>query len=337
MRAVRVTVLFVVGVVVSGCGVGTPAETALTLRQALPSASLVISQVFGAGGATGTGSTPAYRTDFVELHNVSGQPVALGPLTLQYASFMGLNWQVADFDAAASVPPGGYHLVAFTSGMTTIGPTLPTPDTSNPFVDLARAEFKLALVTGITPLTGTCPLTGPDASRIVDFVGSGTANCFEGAAAPPASVTTGLVRKGNGCLDTDRNADDFEAIAPVARNASTPAVSCFADGGSSGLPDAGSVVDAGVADGGVSVVDAGTRPDAGTMTDAGSTVDAGVRPDAGAPSGDAGSAFDGGAQAPDAGMTPVLNARTGCRCSSVDASSFLFALGVLVVARRRVR
>ncbi|MBL8920287.1 MAG: hypothetical protein JNJ54_15580 [Myxococcaceae bacterium] len=308
------------------------------LRQPLPSTTLVISAVFGAGGVIGTGSTPAFRTDFVELHNVSGQPIALGPLTLQHAAFMGSNWQVADFEPTASVPAGGYHLVAFTSGMTTIGAPLPPPDTSNAFIDLARSELKLALVTGAAALGTTCPLSGAEASRVIDFVGSGTANCFEGAPAPPASVTAGLVRRAQGCLDTDRNADDFEALAPVPRNAAAPPIFCFPDGGSSAVPDAG----APAPDGGV---DAGAvAPDAGPPPDAGST-----RPDAGAPTSDAGSPVDAGRPPPDGGdvgdagqtmMTdggggPGLSARSGCRCSSVDASTFFATLALASLLRRR--
>ena len=173
--------------------------------------------------------------------------------------------------------------------------------------------------------------------RVVDFVGAGSANCFEGArdaGAPPASVTTGLVRKNDGCLDTDVNADDFEAITPTARNAASPIVVCFADGGSSGTPDAGVVVmDAGV-DAGQPAPDAGGVVDAGTMM----PPDAG-RPDAGAAMVDAGlSSPDAGradaGMAADAGTTPMLNARSGCRCSSVDASTFFAVLALVTLARR---
>lgn len=308
------------------------------LRQPLPSTTLVISKVFGAGGAIGTGSTPAFRTDFVELHNVSGQSVALGPLSLQYASFMGSNWQVADFEPSAAVPAGGYHLVAFTSGMTTIGAPLPPPDTSNAFIDLARAELKLALVTGVGPLGSACPLSGAEASRVIDFVGSGTANCFEGAPAPPASVTTGLVRKAEGCLDTDRNADDFEALPPTPRNAASAAVVCFPDGGASVVPDAGAPAPDGGVDGGGARPDAGApppdagapRPDAGVAPgDAGSPVDAGHSPP------DAGDVSDAGPTVLDGGAGPGLSARTGCRCSSIDAGTFFAALALASLVRRR--
>lgn len=267
MPPVRVSfpVLMVV-VLTTGCGPEREGDVG-SLRQPLPSTSLVISQVFGSGGAIGTPSPPPYRTDFLELHNVSGQAVSLGSFTVQYASSMGTNWLVADFDPGAMVPAGGYHLVAFPSGMTTRGAPLPTPDTTNPLIDLARVDFKLALVDGVAPLTLACPLAGAEAMRVVDFVGAGSANCFEGArdaGTPPASVTTGLVRKNDGCLDTDVNADDFETTTPTARNAASPVVVCLADGGSSGTPDAGVVMmDAGLDAGGLS-------PDAGVVVDAAS-------------------------------------------------------------------
>jgi len=310
------------------------------VQQPLPSTTLVISQVFGAGGAIGTPSPPPYRTDFVELHNTSGATVALGNTTVQYASALGTNWLVADFDPGASVPAGGYHLIAFSSGMSTRGAPLPTPDTVNPLIDLARSDFKLAVVDGVAPLSASCPLATAEAARVIDFVGAGTANCFEAAegaadaGAPAPSVTTGLVRRAEGCLDTDVNALDFEATTPVARNSASPAVFCFPDGGSSGTPDAGSVPgDAGL-DAGPAPFDAGFDAGAMTPVDAGRP-DAGLPPpDAGAVVPDAGPSSDAGSP-PDAGTAPPLNARSGCRCSSVDASTFLLALGVVALARRR--
>lgn len=329
---VRPLLSSLVAVLFAACG--PELEPTAALKQALPSSTVVISQYYGSGGTTGQPMQPPFRTDFIELHNVSAQPVALGSLTLQYAAFMGSNWIVSDFDPAATIPAGGFHLVAFRAGQTTIGAALPAPDTVNVTLDLGRAEFKLAIVDGVTPLTGTCPRTGPDATRIIDFLGAGTANCFEGTAAPAASIVTGLLRKGDGCLDTDDNAADFIATTPSPRNAATGPVLCFGDGGSTGIPDAGQpAVDAGAADAGVRPVDAGAPVDAGVVT-----VDAGS-PDAGRVTVDAGSPLDAGshsdAGAADGGTTPTLTARSGCKCSSVDASTFVFALALVAFGRRR--
>lgn len=336
----RVRRVFLFLSLLSGCGVERGEDSAVK-QQALPSTSVVISQLFGSGGATGTTMVPPFRTDFIELHNVSTQPVSLANFSLQYAASMGSNWVVASFDPQASITAGGFHLVALTASTGARGAQLPPADTSNPLIDLARVDLKLGLVDGVSPLTGACPLQGADAPRIIDFVGAGAANCFEGATdagAPSANVATGLARKADGCLDTDVNADDFEVVTPAPRNAATPAIFCFSDGGSSGTPDAGTVSpDAGI------VVDAGSATDAGVPPiDAGLVVDAGAR-DAGTPTPDGGSrpvdagTPDAGASGVDAGTTPNLTARSGCRCSSIDAFGLLATIVLLSLRRRWVR
>ena len=70
--------------------------------------------------------------------------------------------------------------------------------------------------------TGGCPT-----ANVVDLVGYGTANCFEGtAAAPAASNTTAVLRAQNGCVDNDQNGSDFAAGPPAPRNSATAAAAC---------------------------------------------------------------------------------------------------------------
>jgi hypothetical protein len=323
-KALRLSVL---ALTVAACGAGEPG--AGTTRQALGSTSVVVSQVFGGGGSPGT-PAPPWRTDFIELHNVSDQPVPLGGLSLQYAAALGNNWLVADFDPAATIEAGAFHLVALTQTTGPRGLPLPTPDTVNVFLNVST-DFKVALVAGVTPLTGVCPL--PNA-QVIDFVGVGTANCQEGAAtASAASVTTAVVRKNAGCQDTDQSAADFELLAPAPMN-SAVVVRCFVDGGTSF--DAGGVaVDAGAGaadagrDAGSSLPDAGALVrDAGPV-DAGDAVDAGGAVDAGRSS-----AVDAGAV--DGGTAPSLVARPGCGCSGSGAELLgLMGLWVWRKAGRR--
>jgi hypothetical protein len=61
---------------------------------------------------------------------------------------------------------------------------------------------------------------------IVDLVGWGTANFFEGAAAPTTSNTTALLRNSSGCAETDNNLADFSVGAPNPRNTSSPLNPC---------------------------------------------------------------------------------------------------------------
>jgi len=175
---------------------------------------LVLRQVYGGGGNTNA----PFKNDFVELFNPSNTAIPLAGISVQYASTTGTTWQAVAMPMAASIPPGGSFLVQLAAGTGT-APALPTPDVTGT-INMSATTGKVALVAGTTALTGACPTTD-----VIDFLGFGTANCFEGAATAPAGTnTTSLTRAMGGCTDSDDNAADFTAIAPVPRNsASTPA------------------------------------------------------------------------------------------------------------------
>lgn len=187
---------------------------------------MVISQVWGGGNVTA--GTP--NTDYVELFNAGDASQDLSGWSLQIASSTATTWTAANkLDLSGSVAPGQYFLVQV--GPTgTIGLPLPTPDmtmaTSTAAV-LTSTSGKAALCNSTTLLTGSgCPFS----ASVVDFVGYGTtANCREGSStadnAPAGSTTgTGLtpLRRCEGLLDTDNNANDFRARTPKPRNTSYP-------------------------------------------------------------------------------------------------------------------
>ena len=104
---------------------------------------------------------------------------------------------------------------------------LPTPDiTDLTPISLSATGAKLALVSSITSLGGnggSTPIPPANLALIVDLVGWGGANYFEGAGAAPAtSNTTALFRLGGGLVDTDNNAADFVTGAPTPRNSTSP-------------------------------------------------------------------------------------------------------------------
>ncbi len=71
------------------------------------------------------------------------------------------------------------------------------------------------------------PCTAAQLAQIVDLVGYGAANFFEGAGPAPAiSGTTADFRAENGCTDTDNNNLDFAAIGaePAQHRDGTTAV-----------------------------------------------------------------------------------------------------------------
>ena len=192
---------------------------ALFLTPASPahaaSPNIVISQVYGGGGNT---SAP-YTNDFVELFNRGNSTVSVAGWSVQYASAAGTGWAVNSL--SGSIPPGGYYLVQLAGGA--IGVALPTPNatgTSN----MSGTAGKVALVNLSTALAAVaCPAN----ANIIDFVGyGGTANCFEGAAAPAPSNTSSILRAGGGCVDSDANSTNFSTGAPNPRNSASTASLC---------------------------------------------------------------------------------------------------------------
>ena len=65
------------------------------------------------------------------------------------------------------------------------------------------------------------------------YGGAGTPTCFETTPVAALDNLTAAVRKGNGCIDTDNNANDFITIGPIPRNSSRPPNIC---GGNPALP-----------------------------------------------------------------------------------------------------
>ena len=198
---------------------------------AAPSADVVISQVYGGGGNAGA----TYTHDFIELFNRGSAPVSLSGLSLQYTSATGTGHFGSGASLITELPavtlqPGQYFLVQEAS-TAAVGAPLPTPDvTDGSPIAMAAGAGKVALVTGTTSLgcNGGSTLCPPAAlARIIDLVGYGNANFFEGAAAAPTLTnTTAAFRNDSGCSETDDNAADFSAATPAPRNTSSAPHPC---------------------------------------------------------------------------------------------------------------
>lgn len=180
-------------------------------------AQVVISQAYGGGGNAGATLTH----DFVELLNTGSTSASLNGMSIQYASATGSTWQVTVLPDVTLLP-GQYYLIqqAQGAGGTT---ALPTPDLiPATAIPMAGTNFKLLLANTVDVQTGTCP-TG---AQILDFVGFGSANCFEGTVAGVLSNTTAGIRVNGGCQDTNNNADDFVVAEPTPRNTASPINNC---------------------------------------------------------------------------------------------------------------
>jgi predicted extracellular nuclease len=168
-----------------------------------------ISQVYGGGGNAGATLT----NDFIELYNRGTASVDLDGWSVQYASAAGASWQVTTL--SGTLAAGSHYLVGEAAGSGGTTP-LPAPDATGS-INMSAASGKVALVTDATALA--CGATCSSDPSVRDFVGYGTANDFETAAAPGLSNTTADLRAADGVTDTDNNAADFTAAAPDPRNA----------------------------------------------------------------------------------------------------------------------
>lgn len=190
---------------------------ALSVSCAFASPSgLVISQVYGGGGNSGA----TLKNDFIELFNASSAPITLTGYAVQYTSATGTGtWTVTTL--TGSIPAGGYYLVqeAVGAGGTV---NLPTPDATGT-IAMSGTAGKVALTSTVTALTGTAPIT----AAVIDMVGYGATNIYEGSApASGLSNTLADLRLNAGCTDTDNNAADFAPLAPSPRNTASAKVDC---------------------------------------------------------------------------------------------------------------
>jgi hypothetical protein len=191
-------------------------------------AMVVISQVYGGGGNSQALSTLmislSYSTAAVHRYpwraGRSSMPVRPGREIL-----VANSGQLTELPNV-TLQPGQYLLVQQASGGGS-GVPLPTPDVidSTP-INMAAGSGKVALVSDSVTLGcngGSTPCDAGQLARIVDLVGYGNANFFEGSGtAPTLSNSTAAFRAENGCVDTDDNSADFSAAAPAPRNTASP-------------------------------------------------------------------------------------------------------------------
>ncbi|MDD4042799.1 MAG: ExeM/NucH family extracellular endonuclease [Anaerolineaceae bacterium] len=198
------------------------------------SPDLRISQVYGGGG----NSDATYTHDFIEIFNSGSNAVSLSGMSVQYASGIGTGNFGSNSTQITELPDitldsGHYYLIQEASSGS-IGAPLPvTADfTDTTPINMSGSGGKVALVNSQTSLgcNGSSTVCSPaQLALIVDLVGYGGANFYEGtAAAPVLGNSTSAQRKGGGCIDTDDNGADFEELTPAPRNSASPTHSCGA-------------------------------------------------------------------------------------------------------------
>jgi DNA/RNA endonuclease G (NUC1) len=183
-----------------------------------PPNNVVISQVYGGGGNSGS----TLKNDYIELINHSNAPVDLSGWSVQAFVSTTSTWQVTPLTNTV-LQPGQYYLIqeAAQGGGTD---NLPTPDAVGT-IPVSSTSTKVALVNNTTTITAACPNAA--AAGIVDLVGYGGTDCFEGSGtAPTLDSLTANFRRNEGCFDTNQNANDFVTGSPSPRNTSSPTHDC---------------------------------------------------------------------------------------------------------------
>jgi len=142
----------------------------------------VLSEIYGGGGNSGS----YWQNDFIELYNPTDNDMSLDGWSVQYAPAESSNWNVTELSGV--IPSQGFYLIEEYQG---VGgeEALPAPDISGN-INLAAGSGKVTLVSSTEEISGLAD------DNVVDFIGYGGANEFEGeAGAPDASNTDSIERK----------------------------------------------------------------------------------------------------------------------------------------------
>ena len=180
LTLVMMAILLMFGMV--GIQAASPVKAANPLR---------ISQVYGGGGSVGS----TYTHDFVEIFNSGSSPVSLAGMSIQYASATSTGNFGATPQLRTELPnvvlgPGQYFLIQEIGGAN--GSPLPlAPDlVDDTPINLSGTAGKVALVNSTISLGcngGSTPCPPEQLALIIDLLGFGTANFYEGSAPAPAA------------------------------------------------------------------------------------------------------------------------------------------------------
>jgi hypothetical protein len=186
---------------------------------------VVIAEVYGGGGNSGA----YYDEDYIILYNPTSTSVDLSSWSVQYAPSTSSNWLTTTLSGTISA--GSYYAIGEHEGSS--GNSLPfTPDVTDSH-SLATSDGKVALADNVTAFSTNDPQTDDNSAHLIDFVGYGGANSYEGSAAAPSPSNTESIRRldnrgnqtygtnGSG-WDTNDNGNDFYIATPDNSNPPLP-------------------------------------------------------------------------------------------------------------------
>jgi len=205
------------GTVNSGAAPGNP-----------PPAHVVINQVYGGGGNSGS----VLKNDFIELFNNEDTAVNLQGWSVQYTSAAGTTWQMTTL--SGMIPAHGFWLIREAAGSSTTA-TFPAADDITGTIAMGAGSGKVILCNCIIAQSGANP-PGADLNdtTVRDKVGygAGTNGSETSPAAGPASGdNTSSVQRITDGVDHDNNSTDLQLATALPRNStyttSKPVVTGF--------------------------------------------------------------------------------------------------------------
>ncbi|GAA5527683.1 ExeM/NucH family extracellular endonuclease [Herpetosiphon gulosus] len=186
--------------------IGTSLSATYTTPTSAVSTSLVISQFQTAGGTA--------DDEFIEIHNISANPVDLNGHRVVYRAAAGVNdVSIASWTTSVVIPAGGFYLLG---RATSYDGTVTADTTFGSGISGTGGGFAIrngALNTG----------------TIIDSVGFGgaTNEFVEGTVVAAPSANNSAQRNNSSCTDTDNNTADFSLLTPSdPRNSASTAVTC---------------------------------------------------------------------------------------------------------------
>jgi hypothetical protein len=200
--------------------------------QTIADSNIRISQIYTRGGEAGS----TFQNDYIELFNRGNVDVDINGWTLSIANFAGTppNIQISSAGVKFNNPngiiigPGKHFLIKF-GGSGTGGQPINNPDANLNPVPISDTGGQIVLVAKDKTLPfGYCP-AAPDLSGVVvDYVGYGTAICYERTVTLAPQPDKSLTRVGGGCTDNNDNLADFSFAAPSPRARTDAATPCGA-------------------------------------------------------------------------------------------------------------
>jgi hypothetical protein len=190
---------------------------------AFSNAQIVINEIYTGGGILGATLT----NDFIELKNIGSSPASLNGASIQYGPATGAFTQ---YHTIPNITLGAGQTYLIQEGsdgggiINLLNPNLIVNvvlnfNGANPTVG---AGISIGFTSGKVALaSNTTQVTGPTASNVLDFVGYGSADQYEGAGAAPSPTILNSITRISG--DTNRNNIDF-TIALASPQAGTLSV-----------------------------------------------------------------------------------------------------------------